>query len=85
MWSSQGIKSAQIAIFRVYPTGLTRTRVTSQRAVRMECLRALLVCLIDADTAATKKVRFCYQTAMWEPAEVTSTVYVFYGFSYFRL
>ena len=33
VWSSQGLKSAQIAICGVFPTALTRTRVTGQQAV----------------------------------------------------
>ena len=83
MWSSQDVKMTKIAICRVFPTALTRTRVTGQRAVRMECLRAQLVCLFQVVAAAAKKVGFCYQTAAWEPAEVMRTVWYFYVFFLF--
>ena len=71
MWSSQGIKSAQIAICRVFPTGLTRMRVTGQRAVRMECLMALLVCLIQAVAVATQTFGVCYQK--WTDKQVVKS------------
>ena len=53
VWSSQDVKITKIAICRVFLATLTRTSVAGQRAARMKCLRALLVRLFNAVTAAT--------------------------------
>ena len=57
--------------------------MVAQPVVQMECLEAPRVRLFAADAVATKKVRVCYQTAVWQPAEVPRTVDVFYGFCVF--
>ena len=57
--------------------------MVAQPVAQMECLRAPRVRLFAAVVVATKKVRVCYQTAVWQPAEVPHTVYVFYGFCLF--
>ena len=57
--------------------------MVAQPVAQMECLGAPRVRLFAAVVVATKKVRVCYQTAVWQPAEVPRTVYLFYGFCLF--